>query len=134
MPIPDSSQPGVLTTIPWPAECQHFGYLDDGRLWTVGKNPGPCAKLTKTELQQIFSGPTPVKFEYGQSRDDPSKGLIIVTRSDVAQYREIWQPFLFLASAERNGIQYLPGDLLLSLIDLRSRQTIWFRHLRRVPE
>lgn len=78
--------------------------------------------------------PTPVKFDYGVSRDDPSKGLLIVTRSDVPAYREIWQPILLTADAERDGIQYSKGDLVLSLIDIQTRRTIWFRHLRRVED
>ncbi len=47
----------------------------------------------------------------------------IATRADIIGHWE-QEPFLFLVAFESNGIRYLPGDLLLALIDLRSRQSI----------
>ena len=133
VPVPDSLQPQVLEKSPWPAPCQYFRYFPDGRLGTFMKSPRPCEKLTTAGMDAAFAGkPTPIRFEYAASRDDPSKGLLFVTRTDVPSYREVWEPRLFLTDAQINGVQYRKGDLVLALIDLKSKTPVWFRQLRRL--
>ena len=133
VPVPDSLQPQILEENPWPAPCQYYRYFPDGRLATLMKSPKPCEKLTSAGMDAAFaSRATPLRFEYAASRDDASKGLLFVTRTEVPTYREIWEPTLFLTDAQINGIQYRKGDLVLALIDLKTKRPVWFRQLRRL--
>ncbi|MEA3195097.1 MAG: hypothetical protein QOD26_3430, partial [Betaproteobacteria bacterium] len=112
VPVPDALQPPTIKKSPWPAACQYFRYFADGRLATLMKHPGPCEKLTAAMLDEAFDEqPTPIKFEYAASRDDPLKGLLFVTRTDAPKYREIWEPRLFLEDTQINGVRYRKGDL-----------------------
>ena len=59
--------------------------------------------------------------------------LITVTRSDVGRYREYWEAELVVKPFSKYGLELRQGDLILYLIDLKTRKRAIVRPLRRLP-
>jgi len=61
-----------------------------------------------------------------------NKAVIVVTRSDVSKYMEVWGPEVVTTPFTKDGVDFQKGDLLLSLANLKEHKIVWFRHLRRL--
>lgn len=132
IPLPTEIEPKILKVNPWPAACQWYSYSSNGSLKSIGKNPAPCDSLTAAQLVQTVSPvPAVVSWKYDLS-PVYQKGIIIVTRSDVKGYAEYWEPHIVVTPFSKGGVDFLKGDLILYLVNLRTHQIEWIRHLRKL--
>ena len=121
----------LLPSNPWPAACQWFSYGSDGEMKSIDKLRGPCASNSKAQLQEIFSAiPAVISWQYDLS-PVYNKGVLIIKRSDVKGYAEIWEPQIVVKPFTNGGVAFEAGDLLLYLTDLQSHKIVWIRHLRK---
>ena len=131
--LPSALQPKFLKTNPWPATCQWFSYAKTGELKTFDKF-GPnmtCENLSSSQIDKIVEKmPAVISWKYNFSAQF-QKGLLIISRSDVQNYGEVWEPHLVTEAYTNSGAEFLPGDLNLYLVDLKMHQIVWIRHLRR---
>lgn len=110
---------------PWPGtKYQWYGFFADGHLCTMMTTRREIH--TRQELEDLFRVMPPV-IQY-TLRDN---GVMIVTRTDVKNYGEIWNVFYCVKQRFVNGIDFLPGDILMVLKN-RQNQPVYYRHLRKV--
>lgn len=132
LPLPDHLEPKVLPSNPWPAQCQWFSYGRNGQLKSFDKLRGPCDEESKAKLEQVFDAiPAVVSWQYDMS-PVYHKGVLIIKRSDVKGYGEIWEPHIVVKPFTNGGVQFQTGDLLLYLVDLQSHKIVWIRHLCKI--
>ena len=132
LPLPDQLEPKVLPSNPWPSECQWFAYGSDGQMKSVDKLRGPCDSQSKAQLEQLFNSiPAVISWQYDLS-PVYQKGALIIKRSDVKGYGEIWEPQIVVKPFTNGGVEFQTGDLLLYLANPQSHKIIWIRHLRKV--
>ena len=132
LPLPDSLEPKVLQTNPWPAACQWYSYSSTGTLKSIDSTPEPCQALSSAKLDEaLLQVPAVVSWKYDLS-PVYQKGLIIVTRSDVQGYSEYWEPHIVTKPFSNGGVKFQQGDLLLYLFNLQQHQLVWIRHLRKI--
>ena len=132
LPLPDQLEPKVLPSNPWPAQCQWFSYGNDGQMKSFDKQRGPCDSQSKVQLEPIFNSiPAVISWQYDMS-PVYHKGVLIIKRSDVKGYGEIWEPQIVVTPFANGGVEFQTGDLLLYLSDLQSHKMVWIRHLRKV--
>lgn len=60
------------------------------------------------------------------------EGYIVISRSDKNGYHEIWQADIVQSSFQKGDIDFVQGDLILSLVDPKSNKALWYRHLQRL--
>jgi len=131
LPLPSTLEPNGEID-PWPSECQVFGYASSGQLKSVDKLHGPCEPLTSAQADRVFASvPSVVTWRYDMS-PVYHKAVIVVTRSDVSKYMEVWGPEVVTTPFTKDGVDFQKGDLLLSLANLKEHKIVWFRHLRRL--
>jgi hypothetical protein len=133
LPVSDALQPSVLKTNPWPAQCQWYSYSASGELKSTETLKGPCDALTAKQLHEALARVPAVigwKYDLNPLYKLP---LITVTRSDVARYREYWEAELVVKPFSKYGLELRQGDLILYLIDLKTRKRAIVRPLRRLP-
>lgn len=132
--IPVELQPKIYNKNPWPAKCQWYAYLKTSVLKSFDQS-GPdanCDTMTPQEMEKVIAEiPPVVSWRYSFS-PVYQKGLVIVSRSDVKGYIEIWEPHIVTEKFSKAGVDFLPGDLLLYFFDSNKKQIAWIRHLRRV--
>ena len=117
---------------PWPSDCQVFGYAPSGQLKSVDKLHEPCEALTSSQADSVFASvPSVVSWRYDMS-PVYHKAVIVVTRSDVNKYMEVWGPEVVTTPFTKDGVDFQKGDLLLSLANLKEHKIVWIRHLRRL--
>jgi hypothetical protein len=134
LPLPDQLEPKELHSNPWPAQCQWFSYGSDGQMKSFDQLRGPCDSPSKAQLEQLFSAiPAVISWQYDLS-PVYHKGALIIKRSDVKDYGEIWEPQIVVKPFTRGGVEFHTGDLLLYLADLQSHKIVWIRHLRKAGE
>ena len=75
--------------------------------------------------------PAVVSWKYDLS-PTYQKGVVFVSRSDVKNYSEIWEPHLVAKTFSKEGVEFREGDLILYLADMRARKLVWIRHLRKL--
>jgi hypothetical protein len=132
VPLPDALEPKLLRTNPWPEQCQWFTYGNDGIMKSIHKLRGPCELNSKEQLQKIFSTtPAVVSWSYDFSATY-QKGVLIINRSDVKGYGEIWEPQIVVKPFINGEAEFREGDLILYLSDLKEHKMTWIRHLRKV--
>lgn len=132
LPLPDQLEPKELPSDPWPAQCQWFSYGSDGQMKNFDKLRGPCDSQSKAQLEQVFNSiPAVISWQYDMS-PVYHKGVLIIKRSDVKEYREIWEPQIVVKPFTNGGAEFQTGDLVLYLADLHSHKIVWIRHLRKV--
>lgn len=132
LPLPDPLEPKLLPTNPWPAQCQWFSYGGDGQMKSIDKLRGPCEFTSKEQLQKVFSTiPAVISWQYDFSTVY-QKGVLVINRSDVKGYREVWEPQIVVKPFVNGGVEFHEGDLLLYLSDLQTHKMVWIRHLRKV--
>lgn len=130
--LPPELQP--TSTNPWPADCQYFSYRTNGELKSVSKLRSPCDFPTSEKLDEIVQTlPKTVSWCYDRGRAN-EVGLIVVTRSDVTNYVEVWNPNFVVRSFEFGTVEFRPGDLLLFLGNPKGGSDLWVRHLRRLSQ
>jgi hypothetical protein len=131
LPLPVTLEPDGQPNL-WPSECQFFGYGASGELKSVDKLRGPCERMTSAQADQVFAAVKPVvTWRYDMS-PVYHKAVIVVTRSDVAHYMEVWGPEVVTTAFTKDGVEFKQGDLLLSLANLKEHKIVWIRHLRRL--
>ncbi|MET0332329.1 MAG: hypothetical protein ABW154_12975, partial [Dyella sp.] len=92
----------------------------------------PCEALTSSQADTVFASVPPVvSWRYDMS-PVYHKAVIVVTRSDVNKYMEVWGPEVVTTPFTKGGVDFQKGDLLLSLISLKEHKIVWIRHLRRL--
>jgi hypothetical protein len=132
LPLPTALEPSGFSN-PWPSECQLFGYYATGELKSVDKLRGPCEATTSEQADHVFAAvPHVVTWRYDMS-PVYQKAVIVVTRSDVNNYMEVWDPQLVTTSFTKDGAEFKQGDLILYLANLHDHKIVWIRHLRRLP-
>jgi hypothetical protein len=132
LPLPDAVEPKLLRSNPWPAPCQWFSYSPTGDLKSIEATKSPCDPLTTKQLDETFAHvPAAVFWKYDLS-PVYQKGVILVTRSDVKAYGEMWDPQIVVKRFTNNGVEFTEGDLVLYLVDMSTHQFSWIRHLRKV--
>lgn len=132
LPLPAQMQPKVLQGDPWPAQCQWYFYSATGQLKSIDRLRGPCEVLTRSELAETMQAVAPVvSWQYSFSVPY-QKGVVVVSRSDVKEYGELWEPQIVVKPFTREGVEFKAGDLLLYMSDLKARKIAWIRHLRKV--
>lgn len=132
IPLPDQLQPKLLSTNPWPAQCQWFSYASDGQMKSIDKLRGPCELNSRTELKEVFHT-IPAVISWSYSFSVPyQKGVLVIGRSDVKGYGELWEPQIVIKPFANGGVEFHVGDLILYLADLQTHKITWIRHLRKV--
>ncbi len=132
LPLPDSAEPKLLKTNPWPAGCQWFSYSSSGSLKSIDKTNAPCEAISSAEFDKVLSDVgSVVSWKYDLS-PIYQKALIVVTRSDVKAYAEYWEPHIVTKPFSKDGVDFHEGDLILYLINMQTRRIVWIRHLRRL--
>jgi hypothetical protein len=132
VPLPEQLEPKLLPTNPWPAECQWFSYGSNGQLKSFDKLHGPCEQQSKAQLEQVFNAiPAVVSWQYDMS-PVYHKAALIIKRSDVKGYGEIWEPQIVVKPFTNGGVTFQAGDLLLYLADMHAHKMVWIRHLRKI--
>jgi hypothetical protein len=132
VPLPNQLEPKLLPSNPWPAECQWFSYGSNGQLKSFDKLRGPCEQHSKTDLKQVFNAiPAVVSWQYDMS-PVYHKAVLIIKRSDVKGYGEVWVPQIVVKRFTNSGVAFETGDLLLYLADMQSGKMVWIRHLRKL--
>ena len=133
--FPASLQPNLLGANPWPSDCQWFAYRKDGVFKTLSRITAPCPPLTAAILSSNpLASPANLpdiswKFETVKASGE---GYIVISRSDKKSYHEIWQADMVQRDFEDGDVDFLQGDLILSLVDPKTNRALWFRHLRRL--
>lgn len=131
LPLPATLEP-TGSSNPWPSECQLFGYYPNGELKSVDKLHGPCETITSEQADRVFATvPHVVNWRYDMS-PVYHKAAIVVTRSDVSNYMEVWAPQVVTAPFNKDGADFKQGDLILYLANLHDHKVVWIRHLRRL--
>ncbi|SEK13254.1 hypothetical protein [Paraburkholderia diazotrophica] len=132
-PFPDALQPKVLRANPWPSECQWFAYQKDGVFKSLSRITAPCPPLTAAVMDAPpFASPPnlpDISWKH-EAAAASGEGYIIISRSDNKGYREKWQVDIVQNSFQKGDINFLQGDLILSLVDPKSSRALWYRHLR----
>jgi hypothetical protein len=132
LPLPGALEP-TGSSNPWPSECQFFGYYSNGELKSVDKSRGPCEAITSEQADRVFAVvPHVVTWRYDMS-PTYHKAVIVVTRNDVNNYMEVWDPQFVTATFSKDGVDFKQGDLILYLANLHDHKIVWIRHLRRLP-
>lgn len=75
--------------------------------------------------------PAVVSWEYDLS-PVYHKGVLIIKRSDVKGYGEVWEPQIVVKPFTNGGVAFQTGDLLLYLADMHTHKMVWIRHLRKI--
>jgi hypothetical protein len=132
LPLPDAVEPRLLKANPWPAPCQWYSYSPTGDLKSIEAAKLPCDPLTTKQLDETFRRVPAVVFWKYDLSPVYQKGLLLVTRSDVKGYGEIWDPQIAAKPFTNNGVEFREGDLILYLVDMSTHQFSWIRHLRKV--
>jgi hypothetical protein len=60
------------------------------------------------------------------------KAVLIIKRSDVKGYGELWEPQIVVKPFTNGGVEFQTGDLLLYLADLHAHKMVWIRHLQKI--
>ncbi|MCB5206548.1 hypothetical protein [Methylovorus mays] len=134
IPVAEYRKPHQITPDPWPSMCQWFAYYDDGSLKTIEKLREPCGNLSNASLSEAMKN-TPAIISWKHSAaakltQQPS--LISVTRSDVKNYLELWDVLYVTEAFPKEKPEFLPGDLILNLVDMKTGKALYIRHLRRL--
>jgi hypothetical protein len=132
LPLPEELEPKVLPSNPWPSQCQWFSYASNGQMKSFDKLRGPCGQASRAELDKVFGAiPAVTSWQYDLS-PVYHKGALLIRRSDVKGYGEIWDPQIVVKPFTKGGVEFKTGDLVLYLADLQSHKIVWIRHLRKV--
>ena len=132
LPLPDAMQLTILSSNPWPSECQYYSYARTGELKSIEKLKAPCDVMSAAQLRETVKNvPAVVSWKYDFSASH-QKGILIVIRSDKKDYMEVWEPHIVDKAFAKGGEQFLEGDLILYLADMESKQLVWVRHLRKL--
>jgi hypothetical protein len=127
LPYPASEQPRVLPANPFPGECQFFAHFSDGAWMHVVREMGRCEETAST-LEKRIREPgfgRIASFEVGNGR-------LLINRHD-QRFSEPWKIDLVLEIVDIPGLSLQPGDLLMQLVDIKGKEIIWRRLLRRLP-
>ncbi|MBN3782628.1 hypothetical protein G3O06_34590 [Burkholderia sp. Ac-20345] len=131
--FPDALQAKILRANPWPSECQWFAYRKDGVFKSLSRPAAPCPPLTATDMDAPpFASPPnlpEISWKY-ETVEASGEGYIVISRSDKKGYHEIWQADIVQNSFQKGDIDFVQGDLILSLVDPKSNKALWYRHLR----
>jgi hypothetical protein len=130
--LPDALQLKLLPANPWPSECQFYSYDRNGNLKSIEKLKAPCDVMSAAQLRDTMTHvPAVVSWKYELS---PAyhKGVILVSRSDVSGYSELWEPHIVAKAFSKDGVEFREGDLILYLADMKAHQLVWIRHLRKL--
>jgi hypothetical protein len=132
LPLPEAMQIKILSSNPWPSECQYYSYARTGDLKSIEKLKAPCDVMSAAQLREtVTKAPAVVSWKYDFSASH-KKGILIITRSDRKDYMEVWEPHVVDKAFAKGGEQFLEGDLILYLADMESKQLVWVRHLRKL--
>jgi hypothetical protein len=132
LPLPDSLEPRIFKSNPWPAACQWYSYSSSGSLKSIDKTNAPCEAMSSAEFDKVLPHVTSVvSWKYDMS-PVYQKGLIIVSRTDVSHYAEYWEPQIVTKAFSRDSVDFQEGDLILYLHNLNTHQIVWIRHLRKM--
>ena len=108
---------------PWPLPYQWFGIYADGHFYSYMTDKQ--AKISTTQLEGIFKSiPGDVTYTY-------DKGIMKVSYKNLPNYREVWAVTVVTKKRVENGVEFLPGDLLMSLANEKG-ESQYYRHLRKV--
>jgi hypothetical protein len=132
LPLPDALQLKLLPANPWPSECQYFSYARTGDLKSIEKLKGPCDEISAAQLRETVTHvPAVVSWKYDLS-PTYQKGVILISRSDVKGYSEVWEPHIVAKAFAKEGVEFREGDLILYLADMKAHKLVWIRHLRKL--
>jgi hypothetical protein len=132
LPLPDSVEPRLFKTNPWPAACQWYSYSSSGSLKSIDKTSAPCEAMSSAEFDKVLPHVASlVSWKYDLS-PVCQKALIIVSGTDVPHYAEYWEPQIVTKAFSRDGVDFQEGDLILYLHNLNTHQMVWIRHLRKM--
>jgi hypothetical protein len=130
--LPDSLQLKQLPANPWPSECQYFSYGQTGVLKSIEQLKGPCDVMSAAQLRDAMKPvPAVVSWKYDLS-PTYRNGVILVSRSDVLGYWELWEPHRVEKTFSKEGVEFREGDLILYLADMKAHKLVWIRHLRKL--
>jgi len=99
---------------------------------SIDKLRGPCELNSRAELEEVFrTMPAVISWRYSFSIPY-QKGALVIGRSDVKGYGELWEPQIVIKPFANGGVEFQVGDLILYLADLQTHKITWIRHLRKV--
>lgn len=109
---------------PWPFKYQWFGIYEDGHLYSYMANQ-TTSQLGAKQLESLFkAAPANVTYTY-------DKGIMKVTYTNIPNMVEVWAVTVVTKKEVKNGVEFLPGDLLMSLVNEKG-ESVYYRHLRKV--
>lgn len=108
---------------PWPLKYQWFGIFEDGRLYTYMANEN--GGIGAPQLEKLFSqAQANITYTY-------DLGLMKVKYVDFPEINEVWAVAVVTKKTEKNGVEFLPGDLIMSIANEKG-ETVYYRHLRKM--
>lgn len=110
---------------PWPLPYQYFAFYKDGGM--TYKMSNESSPTTQQDLDKVRKS-SRANISYVLRAD----GMMLVTRTDMPNYKELWGVNLITKAFSGRGVDFLPGDLVMSLDDGYG-QVVYRRHLRRIP-
>lgn len=114
---PTSSRPN-----PFPAACQYFGHYPDGAWLHQQQSDGLCVSEIPPSKP---AAPGAVAWKLAKD------GYVIIDRKEF-KVQELWKVDRISGPSNLGGVNLNAGDLMMQLIDYRTRDIIWVRLLRRV--
>lgn len=121
-PHPDYADKPMFN--PGPLPFQWFAFYDSGKMVSIKTND-PLRKVTPKDLDRLL-------------RDQPnqaatftfSNGFLTVTEPGATMAKELWGVNAITRKAMLGNVEYLPGDLVMSLDG--GGKVALYRHLRRI--
>jgi hypothetical protein len=131
IPVPGTIQPKAIRINPWPAQCQWFTFAANGGVKSFDRMHAPCEEMTATSLERdVALLPLAAMWRY-EARPAEQKAFMLFEARDTL-YGEYWEAHVVTQDFSRDGADFKAGDLLLYLTNMKTRQIVWIRHLRRL--
>ncbi|HAK72700.1 MAG TPA: hypothetical protein DCP36_02370 [Sporomusaceae bacterium] len=109
---------------PGPLPFQWFAFYESGKMVSI-KTSDPFRKVTPKDLDILLrdSSNQAATFTF-------SNGFLTITESGETTSKELWGVNAIIRKAMIGKVEYLPGDLVMSLDD--GGKVAFYRHLRRI--
>jgi len=131
IPVPGTIQPKAIRINPWPAQCQWFMFAANGAVKSFDRMRAPCEEMTATAFERAVALLPPAALWRYDAHPAEQKAFMLFETRD-ALYGESWEAHVVTQDFSRDGADFKAGDLLLYLTNMKTRQIVWIRHLRRL--
>lgn len=122
---PDEAKKKMNKVDPWPSKYQWFAIYENGTMFSMmSTHPEQVNSKKLDELSRMM----PSTVSYTLKND-----TFLVRHSDIKNYEEVWRVNVITKRIEKNGVEFLPEDILMSLYRGKS-MPVYYRHLRKITK